>query len=142
VDVRQHVVAVAASNKHSAALTSGGELLTFGANAAGQLGYGTASSGNNPTPRLVESMKVRGCVAAAPRRGCLPSRCTTADWLPCVTLPASTASRPPPHAPAPFALVHPAALRARFCVPCVARPPGQAPGGGFGVKGAHRGAHG
>jgi alpha-tubulin suppressor-like RCC1 family protein len=51
------VVAVAASNKHSAALTSAGELYTWGANSWGQLGYGTSDSASNPTPRLVEALK-------------------------------------------------------------------------------------
>lgn len=64
VDFRGRAVAVAASNNHSACLTSGGEVWTWGANHEGQLGYGTNNSNNNPTPRLVEAMKVRACACA------------------------------------------------------------------------------
>ncbi|GFR40067.1 hypothetical protein Agub_g610, partial [Astrephomene gubernaculifera] len=59
VDFRGRAVAVAASNRHSACLTGAGEVWTWGANNEGQLGYGTSNSANNPTPRLVEAMKVR-----------------------------------------------------------------------------------
>lgn len=55
--LRQRVVSVAAANKHSAAVTSAGEVWTWGGNASGQLGYGTSDSGCNPTPRLVEALK-------------------------------------------------------------------------------------
>jgi hypothetical protein len=67
--IRQRVVAVAAANKHSAAITSGGEVFTWGANHEGQLGYGTSDSQSNPTPRLVEALKGRaiGRVSAAKR---------------------------------------------------------------------------
>ncbi len=61
---RLRVVAVAAASKHSAALTSGGELYTFGDNQAGQLGIGTPDSCCNPSPRLVDSLKVLGCAAS------------------------------------------------------------------------------
>ena len=55
---RVRVVQVAAANKHSAAITSGGEVYTWGANGEGQLGYGTSDSAANPTPRMVEALKV------------------------------------------------------------------------------------
>jgi alpha-tubulin suppressor-like RCC1 family protein len=51
------VVAIAAANKHSAAVTSAGEVWTWGANASAQLGYGTSDSGCNPAPRLVEALR-------------------------------------------------------------------------------------
>lgn len=55
---KARVVAVAAANKHSVALTSKGEVYAWGANGEAQLGYGTSGSGANGSPRLVESMKV------------------------------------------------------------------------------------
>lgn len=58
---RTRVIAVAAANRHSAALTAGGEVWTWGSNAHGQLGYGTSDSGSNPNPRLVEALKVWLC---------------------------------------------------------------------------------
>jgi hypothetical protein len=59
------VVSVAAANKHSAAVTSAGEVWTWGGNAAAQLGYGTSDSGCNPTPRLVETLRGRQLVKVA-----------------------------------------------------------------------------
>ena len=56
--LRQRVMAVAAANKHSAAITTSGEVFTWGCNAYGQLGYGTSDSAANPTPRMVEALKV------------------------------------------------------------------------------------
>lgn len=58
-DLRCRIVAVAASNRHSAAVSAAGEVFTWGCNRDGQLGYGTHNSANNPTPRLVDAMKVR-----------------------------------------------------------------------------------
>ncbi len=52
------VVQVAAAHRHSAALSSAGELYTWGANGEGQLGYGTSDSACNPTPRLVDALRV------------------------------------------------------------------------------------
>lgn len=62
---RQRVVSVCAANKHSAAVTSAGEVWTWGGNAAAQLGYGTSDSGCNPTPRLVEALRGRRLVKVA-----------------------------------------------------------------------------
>ncbi len=59
VSVKQRVVGIAAANKHTVVLTSGGTVFSWGANVDGQLGYGTSDSGCNPTPRIVESVKVR-----------------------------------------------------------------------------------
>lgn len=61
--LKQRVTMVAAANKHSAAVTSSGEVFTWGANSHGQLGYGTSDSASNPVPRLVESMKGRAVQA-------------------------------------------------------------------------------
>eukprot|EP00887_Chlorella_sp_A99_P006446 scaffold3.g6446.t1 len=63
--LRQRVVAVAAANKHSVAVSAGGEVFTWGGNAVGQLGYGSVDSTSNAAPRLVEAMKGRRVVAAA-----------------------------------------------------------------------------
>lgn len=57
--LRARVVAVAAGNKHSVAVSSAGDLFTWGGNELGQLGYGTSDSTANANPRLVEAMKVR-----------------------------------------------------------------------------------
>lgn len=62
---RVRVVAVAAANKHSAAVTTSGDLYTWGANSSGQLGYGTSDSSCNPAPRLVESLKGKTLVKVA-----------------------------------------------------------------------------
>jgi alpha-tubulin suppressor-like RCC1 family protein len=62
---RARVVSVAAANKHSAAVTSAGEVWTWGGNASAQLGYGTSDSGCNPTPRLVEALRGRQLVKVA-----------------------------------------------------------------------------
>ena len=59
VSLKQRVVGVAAANKHTVVLTAGGAVFSWGANVDGQLGYGTSDSGCNPTPRVVESVKVR-----------------------------------------------------------------------------------
>lgn len=58
-------MAVAAANKHSCAITSHGELLTWGANHEGQLGYGTSDSQSNPAPRLVEALKGKAVSGAS-----------------------------------------------------------------------------
>ena len=47
-------MAVAAANKHSAAVTVGGEVFTWGSNRYGQLGYGTTDSCSSPAPRPVD----------------------------------------------------------------------------------------
>ncbi|WIA38637.1 hypothetical protein OEZ86_001947 [Tetradesmus obliquus] len=62
---RQRVVALAAANKHSAAVMCTGDVYTWGANASGQLGYGSSDSACNPTPRLVESLRGRRLVKVA-----------------------------------------------------------------------------
>ncbi|GAB2296375.1 hypothetical protein Dimus_030496 [Dionaea muscipula] len=51
------IVAIAAANKHTAAVSDTGEVFTWGSNKEGQLGYGTSNSGSNYTPRLVEYLK-------------------------------------------------------------------------------------
>ena len=56
--LRQRAFAVAAANKHTAALVDGGAVFSWGANAEGQLGYGTSDSASNAVPRFVEGMKV------------------------------------------------------------------------------------
>ncbi|XP_057524912.1 uncharacterized protein LOC130804483 [Amaranthus tricolor] len=53
------ILAVAAANKHSAAVSESGEVFTWGCNKEGQLGYGTSNSSSNNTPRLVEYLKGR-----------------------------------------------------------------------------------
>ena len=63
--LRCRVVAVAAANKHSVAVTSAGEIYTWGSNSLGQLGYGTFDSGSSVAPRLVEALKGRVVTAAA-----------------------------------------------------------------------------
>jgi alpha-tubulin suppressor-like RCC1 family protein len=63
--LRARVLCVAAANKHSAAVTTAGELFTWGGNALGQLGYGSPDCSSNPTPRLVEALKGRQLVAVA-----------------------------------------------------------------------------
>ncbi|URE36853.1 Regulator of chromosome condensation (RCC1) repeat [Musa troglodytarum] len=61
------VIAVAAGNKHSAAVAESGEVFTWGCNKEGQLGYGTSNSVSNSIPRMVEYLKgkvFRGVSAA------------------------------------------------------------------------------
>lgn len=61
------IIAVAAANKHSAAVAESGEVYTWGCNKEGQLGYGTSNSASNYTPRMVEYLKgkvFRGVSAA------------------------------------------------------------------------------
>ncbi|CAM8884892.1 unnamed protein product [Rhodiola kirilowii] len=55
--IRSRVVAVAAANKHTAAVSESGEVFTWGCNKEGQLGYGTSNSASNYTPRVVEYLK-------------------------------------------------------------------------------------
>lgn len=65
--LKSRVIAVAAANKHSAAVTECGEIFTWGCNKEGQLGYGTSNSASNYIPRMVEYLKgkvIRGVSAA------------------------------------------------------------------------------
>lgn len=55
--LRVRITAVAAANKHSAAVSETGEVFTWGCNKEGQLGYGTSNSASNCYPRLVEYLK-------------------------------------------------------------------------------------
>uniref|UniRef100_A0A803MWB3 RCC1-like domain-containing protein n=1 Tax=Chenopodium quinoa TaxID=63459 RepID=A0A803MWB3_CHEQI len=55
--LKSKIVAVAAANKHTAAVSEIGEVFTWGCNKEGQLGYGTSNSSSNNTPRLVEYLK-------------------------------------------------------------------------------------
>ncbi|KAK8957310.1 Ultraviolet-B receptor UVR8 [Platanthera zijinensis] len=55
--LRVRIVAVAAANKHTAAVTESGEVFTWGCNKEGQLGYGTSNSASNYAPRMVEYLK-------------------------------------------------------------------------------------
>ncbi|CAH9125045.1 unnamed protein product [Cuscuta epithymum] len=55
--LKSRVVAVAAANKHTAAVTDTGEVYTWGCNKEGQLGYGTSNSASNYAPRVVEYLK-------------------------------------------------------------------------------------
>ena len=57
--LRPRIIAVAAANKHSAAVSESGEVFTWGCNKEGQLGYGTSNSASNYTPRVVECLKGR-----------------------------------------------------------------------------------
>ena len=59
------VVKIAAANKHSVAVTSTGEVYTWGSNTCGQLGYGAFDSTSSPTPRVVDAMKGKRVVACA-----------------------------------------------------------------------------
>ncbi|KAL4535240.1 hypothetical protein Ndes2437A_g05967 [Nannochloris sp. 'desiccata'] len=63
--LRSRVIAIAAANKHSVAVTAAGEVYSWGSNCLGQLGYGTFDSGSSTAPRLVEALKGRVVVAAA-----------------------------------------------------------------------------
>ncbi|XP_062186986.1 uncharacterized protein LOC133890569 isoform X2 [Phragmites australis] len=65
--LKQRIIAVAAANKHSAAVAETGEVFTWGCNKEGQLGYGTSNSASNCMPRMVEYLKgkvFRGVSAA------------------------------------------------------------------------------
>nr|CAB3452005.1 unnamed protein product [Digitaria exilis] len=65
--LKQRIIAVAAANKHSAAVADTGEVFTWGCNKEGQLGYGTSNSASNCIPRMVEYLKgkvFRGVSAA------------------------------------------------------------------------------
>ncbi|KAM0848563.1 hypothetical protein ACQ4PT_054310 [Festuca glaucescens] len=55
--LKQRIIAVAAANKHSAAVADTGEVFTWGSNKEGQLGYGTSNSASNCIPRMVEYLK-------------------------------------------------------------------------------------
>ncbi|TVU41524.1 hypothetical protein EJB05_15052 [Eragrostis curvula] len=55
--LKLRIVAVAAANKHSAAVAETGEVFTWGCNKEGQLGYGTSNSASNCIPRMVEYLK-------------------------------------------------------------------------------------
>lgn len=55
--IKAKVVCITAANKHTAVVTAGGDLLTWGSNSKGQLGYGSTEAGYNGTPRIVEAMK-------------------------------------------------------------------------------------
>ncbi|WJX83061.1 hypothetical protein P8452_65751 [Trifolium repens] len=55
--LRSRIVAIAAANKHTAAVSDLGEVFTWGCNREGQLGYGTSNSASNYTPHVVESLK-------------------------------------------------------------------------------------
>eukprot|EP00884_Botryococcus_braunii_P008275 jgi/Botrbrau1/17449/Bobra.0054s0038.1 len=57
--IKQRGVAVAAANRHSACLTDGGQLYTWGCNLHGQLGYGTYDSASNAVPKIVDAFKDR-----------------------------------------------------------------------------------
>ncbi|KAH9323751.1 hypothetical protein KI387_018390, partial [Taxus chinensis] len=63
--LKPRVIAVAAANKHSAAVTESGEVYTWGCNKEGQLGYGTSNSASNYVPRTVESLKGKSFVAVS-----------------------------------------------------------------------------
>lgn len=62
-NIKHRVIAVTAANRHSACLTEGGQLYTWGSNLYGQLGYGTYDSASNAVPKLVDAFKV---IFAAP----------------------------------------------------------------------------
>uniref|UniRef100_A0A804NDM6 Regulator of chromosome condensation (RCC1) family protein n=1 Tax=Zea mays TaxID=4577 RepID=A0A804NDM6_MAIZE len=65
--LKQRIISVAAANKHSAAVADTGEVLTWGCNKEGQLGYSTSNSASNCIPRMVEYLKgkvLRGVSAA------------------------------------------------------------------------------
>ncbi|KAF5843258.1 regulator of chromosome condensation 1/beta-lactamase-inhibitor protein II [Dunaliella salina] len=73
---RIRIIAIAAANKHSAAISASGDVYTWGANSWGQLGYGTSDSSANPNPRVVDALKGKPmqAVAAAKRHTLLLSR--------------------------------------------------------------------
>ncbi len=59
------VVEIAAANKHSVAVTSTGDVYTWGSNTCGQLGYGAFDSMSSPLPRVVDAMKGKVVVMCA-----------------------------------------------------------------------------
>ena len=59
------ITEIAAANKHSVAVTSTGEVYTWGSNTCGQLGYGAFDSNSFPMPRVVDAMKGKFVVACA-----------------------------------------------------------------------------
>lgn len=63
--LRSRIIAVAAANKHTAAVAESGEVFTWGCNKEGQLGYGTSNSASNYTPRVVEYLKGRNFKAVS-----------------------------------------------------------------------------
>ncbi len=64
--LRSHaIVRIAAANKHSVAVTSGGDVFTWGSNACGQLGYGSFDSNASPNPRAVEALKGKRIIECA-----------------------------------------------------------------------------
>ncbi|XP_027357725.1 uncharacterized protein LOC113867015 isoform X2 [Abrus precatorius] len=63
--MRAKVIAVAAANKHTAVVSDLGEVLTWGCNREGQLGYGTSNSASNYTPHLVESLKGKTLISVS-----------------------------------------------------------------------------
>lgn len=62
---KQRVVAVACANKHSLAVTSAGDLFSWGCNARGQLGYGTCENAASAAPRPVDLRGKAVAVATA-----------------------------------------------------------------------------
>jgi alpha-tubulin suppressor-like RCC1 family protein len=64
--LKSHCVTnISAANKHSVAVTSSGDVFTWGSNAAGQLGYGAFDLMSSPSPRIVEAMKGKVVVECA-----------------------------------------------------------------------------
>ncbi|CAK9181047.1 unnamed protein product [Ilex paraguariensis] len=63
--LKSKIVAVAAANKHTAVVSESGEVLTWGCNKEGQLGYGTSNSASNYTPRVVEYLKGKAFIGVA-----------------------------------------------------------------------------
>ncbi|KAJ7539741.1 hypothetical protein O6H91_11G107500 [Diphasiastrum complanatum] len=63
--LKSRVVAVAAANKHSAVVTEGGDIYSWGCNREGQLGYGTSNSASNYTPHSVDYLKGKKLVAVS-----------------------------------------------------------------------------
>jgi alpha-tubulin suppressor-like RCC1 family protein len=58
------VTAIAAGGYHSLVLSDRGALYTFGEGAHGQLGHGEHKDGRQTTPKLIETLPVRGRVTA------------------------------------------------------------------------------
>ena len=62
------IVRIAAANKHSVAVSSAGDVYTWGNNSSGQLGYGAFDSHSSPLPRVVDALKgsrnIVDCAAA------------------------------------------------------------------------------
>lgn len=66
------IVRIAAANKHSVAISSTGDVFTWGSNSCGQLGYGAFDSSSSSNPRVVEALKgkfIAECAAA--KRHCV-----------------------------------------------------------------------